>query len=125
MYQRKPKTITDLKEAIREEMRAISRSVCKNVMNNFVPRLKKCTNLNSCHLEKILLSTQEQAGHYHALALCLEDNKVVMSVFPFNLNGNFRNDAHRKLGLVFWVTLYINILQSKPKRVYLVCVSLD
>ena len=36
-----PRTITDLKEAIMEEMRAISRSVCENFMDNFVLRLKK------------------------------------------------------------------------------------
>ena len=54
VYQRKPKTITDLKEAIMEEMRAISWSVSKNVMDNFVLRLKKCTELNSGHLEQML-----------------------------------------------------------------------
>ena len=51
VYSGKPRTITDLKEAIRKEMRAISRSVCKNVMNSFVLRLKKCTELNGDHLE--------------------------------------------------------------------------
>ena len=43
VYSGKPRTITDLKEAIMEEMRAISWSVCKNVMDDFVLRLKKCT----------------------------------------------------------------------------------
>ena len=41
VYAGKPRTITELKEAIREEMKAITNSVCKNVMNNFVLRLKK------------------------------------------------------------------------------------
>ena len=41
VYAGKPRTITELKEAIREEMRAITNSVCKKVMNNFVLRLKK------------------------------------------------------------------------------------
>ena len=43
VFSGKPRTIIDLKEAIMEEMRAISRPVCKNVMDNFVLRLKKCT----------------------------------------------------------------------------------
>ena len=29
-----------------------------------------------------------------------------MPEFSLNLNGNFRNDEHRKLGPVFWVALY-------------------
>ena len=44
------------------------------------------------------LLTQEQADRYHVLALCLEYNNVVVPEFSFNLNGNLRNDAHRKLG---------------------------
>ena len=54
VYSRKPRTITDLKEAIREEKRAIPRSVCKDVMDNFVRRVKKCTELNGGHLEHTL-----------------------------------------------------------------------
>ena len=54
VYSEKPRTITDLKEAIREEMRAIPRSVCKAVMDNFVLRLKKCNELNGGHLEHML-----------------------------------------------------------------------
>uniref|UniRef100_H2Z2Y6 DUF4817 domain-containing protein n=1 Tax=Ciona savignyi TaxID=51511 RepID=H2Z2Y6_CIOSA len=54
VYAEKPRTITELKEAIREEMRAITKSVCKNVMDNFVLRLKKCTELNGGHLEHML-----------------------------------------------------------------------
>ena len=53
VYSGKPRAITDLKEAIREEMRAIPQSVCKDVMNNFMLRLKKCTELNSGHLEEM------------------------------------------------------------------------
>ena len=55
-YSRKPRTITDLKEAIRKEMRAIPRSVCKDVMDNFVLRPKK--ELNGGYLEQMLLSAQ-------------------------------------------------------------------
>ena len=54
VYAGKPRTITELKEAISEEMRAITNSVCKNVMDNFVLRLKKCTELNGGHLEHML-----------------------------------------------------------------------
>ena len=50
VYAGRLKTIAKLKEAIMEEIRAISRSVCKNVMNNFVLRLKKRTELNRGHL---------------------------------------------------------------------------
>ena len=41
VYAGKPRTITELKEAIREDIRAIPRSVCKNVMDNFVLRLRR------------------------------------------------------------------------------------
>ena len=54
VYSGKPRTINDLKNAIREEMRAVSRSVCKDVTDNFVLRLKKCTRLNGSQLEKML-----------------------------------------------------------------------
>ena len=54
VYAGKPRTITELKEAIREEMRAITNSVCKNVMDNFVLRLKKCSELNGGHQEHML-----------------------------------------------------------------------
>ena len=54
VYAERPRTINELKEASREEMRAIPRSVCKDVMNNFVLRLKKCTELNGGHLEHML-----------------------------------------------------------------------
>ena len=43
-----------LQEAIKKEMRAISRYVCKNVMDNVVLRLKKCTEMNGGHLEQML-----------------------------------------------------------------------
>ena len=54
VYSRKPRTITDFKEAIREEMRAIPRYVRKDAMDNFLLRLKKCTELNGGHLEQML-----------------------------------------------------------------------
>ena len=53
------------------------------------------------------LLTREQADRYHVLALCLEYTKVVVPEFSFNLNDNLRNDAHRKLGPVYGVALYL------------------
>ena len=53
-YSRKSRTITDLKEAIGEGMTAIPRSVCKDVMDNCVRRVKKCTKLNGSHLQHTL-----------------------------------------------------------------------
>ena len=51
---RKSQTITDLKEAIREEMWAIHRSVCKDVKESFVRQVKKCTEPYGGHLERTL-----------------------------------------------------------------------
>ena len=51
---REPRTITDLREAIREEMRAIPRSLCKDDMDSFVLHLKKCTDLNGGHLKYMI-----------------------------------------------------------------------
>ena len=55
VYSGKPRTITGPKEVIREEMmRVIPRSLCNDVMDNFVLRLKKCMELNFSYLEHIL-----------------------------------------------------------------------
>ena len=54
VYSRKSRTIADLKEAISEEMRAIPRSVREDVIESFVRRVKKCTELNGGHLEHTL-----------------------------------------------------------------------
>ena len=51
VHANKPTNITELKENIREEIRAIPRSVCNSVLLNFAIRLKKCTDLNGGHLE--------------------------------------------------------------------------
>ena len=53
MYSNKPRTISELKENIREEIRAIPRSVCKCVMQNFAMHLKKYVDLNRGHLEQV------------------------------------------------------------------------
>ena len=54
VYSRKSRNITGLKEAIKEDMRVIPGSVCSDVMDNFVLRLKKCMELNGGHLERML-----------------------------------------------------------------------
>ena len=54
VYTTKPRTISELKENIRGEIRKIPSSVCKDVMNNFVVWLKKCTELKGGHLEHLL-----------------------------------------------------------------------
>ncbi|KAI6646359.1 hypothetical protein LOD99_9230 [Oopsacas minuta] len=53
VYSTKPRTISELKENIKE-IRKIPTTVCKNVMNNLVVRLKKCTELKGGHLEHLL-----------------------------------------------------------------------
>ena len=74
-------------------------------MDNFVVRLKKLTEPNGGHLEHMPWSTQKQADRHRVLAIYFEYNKLVVSEFSFYLNGKLRNDARRKLGLVFWVNL--------------------
>ena len=54
VYANKPRTISELKVAIRDEIRAIPRSVCNVVVKNFVKRLEKCLGLNGGHLEHVL-----------------------------------------------------------------------
>ncbi|KAI6650019.1 hypothetical protein LOD99_6234 [Oopsacas minuta] len=54
VYSIKPRTISELKENIREEIRKIPNTVCKNVINNLVVRLKKCTELKGGDLEHLL-----------------------------------------------------------------------
>ena len=70
-------------------------------------RHKKCAELNSGNLDHTLKSTREQADRHRVWAISSEYNKLVVSEFSFNFNGNLRNDKHRKLGPVFWVTLYM------------------
>lgn len=65
MYARRSRTITELKEAIREQIRAIPRSVCKDDFNKFVLRVKKCTELNGGHLEHMLYNKEEEANNYY------------------------------------------------------------
>ena len=54
VYANKPQNIVELKDSIKDEIGKIPRSVCKDVMNNFVVRLRKCMELNGEHLEHML-----------------------------------------------------------------------
>jgi hypothetical protein len=47
VYEKKPRTMVDLKQNIREEVAAISPTVLQQVMQNFQKRLRECVN-NSC-----------------------------------------------------------------------------
>ena len=49
--------------------------VRKDVMNNFVMRLKKCKELNGDHLEHTFSSAQGWPNGQHVLVLYLESNK--------------------------------------------------
>ena len=42
VYATNPSTLSELKMKIQEEMRNISRTTCKSVMENFVLRMEKC-----------------------------------------------------------------------------------
>ena len=47
-------TTIELKEYIREEIRAIPRSMCKYFMQNFIKRMEKSLELNGGHMEQVL-----------------------------------------------------------------------
>ncbi|KAI6648262.1 hypothetical protein LOD99_12071 [Oopsacas minuta] len=54
VYKDRPKTITDLKQKIKDEVKGIKRSVLESVMENFTLRMQKCKNQSGCHLEHLL-----------------------------------------------------------------------
>ena len=51
VFKDKPKTISELKESITKQIKAIKRPVLKRV---FALRMQKCRNLNGSHLEHLL-----------------------------------------------------------------------
>ena len=53
-------------------------------------------------LSTLLQRTEKQADPHRVLVLSQEYNRVVVTEFSFNLKGNLRNDAHRKLGTCFF-----------------------
>jgi hypothetical protein len=50
VYEKKPRTIVDLKQNIREEVAAISPNMLQRVMQNFQTRLGECVDNKGCHL---------------------------------------------------------------------------
>jgi hypothetical protein len=44
MYEKKPSTLVDLKQNIKDEVAAISPTMLQRVMQNFQKRMRKCVN---------------------------------------------------------------------------------
>ena len=56
VYTHKPRTLNDLKEAIRQEIRPIDRQLLAHVMDDFKKRLQNCIQEDS-HLTDIIFKT--------------------------------------------------------------------
>ena len=54
VYQNRPETIEDLKQAIASEAHAIPRDMCKRVIDNFARRVQICLQRQGSHLEHLL-----------------------------------------------------------------------
>ncbi|KAI6659690.1 hypothetical protein LOD99_14614 [Oopsacas minuta] len=54
VYKGRPKTFTNLKQKIKDEVKEIKRSVLKWMMENFALRMLKCKNQSGGHLEHLL-----------------------------------------------------------------------
>ena len=54
VYKNRPRTLSELKENIRVEMRAISPETCRKVMLNFRRRMEQCNLQNGGHFEHLL-----------------------------------------------------------------------
>jgi hypothetical protein len=50
VYEKKPRTMVDLKQNIREEVAAISPNMLQRVMQNFQKCLGECVDNKGCHL---------------------------------------------------------------------------
>ena len=57
VYEHKPRTLDDLKEAIRVEVTQIDRAMLERVEANFQERLQKCINENGHHMKDIVFQT--------------------------------------------------------------------
>jgi len=57
VYVRKPRTLNDLKEAIRQEIRPIDRQLLALVMDDFKKRLQNCIPDDGRHLTDIVFET--------------------------------------------------------------------
>jgi len=57
VYAHKPRTLDDLKEAVRQEIRPIDRHLLARVMDDFKERLEKCIQSDGRHLTDIIFKT--------------------------------------------------------------------
>ena len=57
VYEHNPRTLKDLKEAIRVEVAQIDWAMLERVEANFQERLQKCININGQHMKDIVLQT--------------------------------------------------------------------
>ena len=57
VYTHRPRTLNDLKEAIRQEIRPIDRQLLARVMDDFKKRLEKCIQEDGQHLTNIIFKT--------------------------------------------------------------------
>jgi len=57
VYAHKPRTLNDLKEAIRQEIRPIDRQLLARVMGDFKERLENCIREDGRHLTDIIFKT--------------------------------------------------------------------
>jgi len=56
-YTHKPRTLNDLKEAIRHEIHPFYRQLLARVMDDFKRRLENCIQEGGCHLTDIIFKT--------------------------------------------------------------------
>ena len=57
VYTHKPRTLNDLKEAVRQEIRPIDRQLLARVMGDFEKRLQNCIQEDGRHLTNIVFKT--------------------------------------------------------------------
>jgi hypothetical protein len=57
VYEQRPLTLEALKEAIRQEVSAITPEMILKVMDNYRERLHQCINIQGCHLSDVLFKT--------------------------------------------------------------------
>jgi hypothetical protein len=53
MYEKKPRTMVDLQQNIREEVAAISPNMLQQVMQNFQKRFRECVDKGCHHTDTI------------------------------------------------------------------------
>ena len=75
VYVRKPRTVDDLKDSIREEIATVPQEMLVNVMQNFEERLRACVRQEGRHLSNIIfrnwvINVSNQNGIYYRLFWC-------------------------------------------------------